>query len=46
MREDLLSTQPTRHLCIHRPANYGNLKGTLSPDQLGYFSNTGYAGFL
>jgi hypothetical protein len=46
MREDLLSDATDQTLCIHRPTNYGNLKGTLSPDQLGYFSNTGYAGFL
>lgn len=45
-REDLLSSATDQTLCIHRPANYGNLKGTLSPDQLGYFNNTGYAGFL
>ncbi len=46
MREDLLSSATDQTLCIHRPANYGNLKGTLSPDQGGYFTNTGYAGFL
>lgn len=46
MREDLLSSATDQTLCIHRPANYGNLKNTLSPDQLGYFANTGYAGFL
>jgi hypothetical protein len=46
MREDLLSSATDQTLCIHRPANYGNLKGTLSPDNLGYFGNTGYAGFL
>lgn len=46
MREDLLSSATDQTLCIHRPANYGNLKGTLSPDNLGYFSNDGYAGFL
>jgi hypothetical protein len=46
MREDLLSSATDQTLCIHRPANYGNLKGTLSPDQLGYFANVGYAGFL
>ncbi len=46
MREDLLSDATDQTLCIHRPNNYGNLKGTLSPDQLGYFANTGYAGFL
>ncbi|NLN31477.1 MAG: RagB/SusD family nutrient uptake outer membrane protein [Bacteroidales bacterium] len=46
MREDLLSSATDQTLCIHRPANYVNLKGTMSPDQLGYFTNTGYAGFL
>ena len=46
MREDLLSSGTDQTLCIHRPANYGHFKGTLSPDQLGYFANTGYAGFL
>jgi hypothetical protein len=46
MREDLLASATDQTLCIHRPSNYGNLKGTLSPDYLGYFSNTGYAGFL
>ncbi len=45
-REDLLSSATDQTLCIHRPGNYTNLKGTLSPDQFGYFSNTGYAGFL
>lgn len=45
-REDLLSSATDQTLCIHRPANYGNLKGTLSPDMGGYFTNTGYAGFL
>ncbi len=45
MREDLLSSATDQTLCIHRPANYGNLKNTLSPDNLGYFSNTGYGGF-
>jgi hypothetical protein len=46
IREDLLSSATDQTLCIHRPANYVNLKGTMSPDQLGYFTNTGYAGFL
>ncbi len=46
MREDLLSDATDQTLCIHRPANYGNLKGTLSPDNLGFFGNTGYAGFM
>ena len=46
MREDLLSSATDQTLCIHRPANYVNLKGTQSPDQLGWFANTGYGGFL
>jgi hypothetical protein len=46
MREDLLSDATDQTLCIHRPANFGNLKGTLSPDNLGFFGNTGYAGFM
>ncbi len=44
MREDLLSSATDQTLCIHRPANYGNIKNTLSPDNLGYFANTGHAG--
>ena len=46
MREDLLSSATDQTLCIHRPSNYVNLKGTQSPDQLGWFANTGYGGFL
>jgi len=46
MREDLLSSATDQTLCIHRPSNYVNLKGTMSPDQLGYFANNGYGGFL
>lgn len=46
MREDLLSSATDQTLCIHRPSNYVNLKGTQSPDQLGFFANTGYGGYL
>ncbi len=46
MREDLLSSATDQTLCIHRPSNYVNLKGTQSPDQLGFFTNTGYGGYL
>ncbi len=46
MREDLLSSGTDQTLCIHRPANYVHMKGTLSPDQLGFFANNGYGGFL
>ena len=45
-REDLLSSGTDQTLCIHRPANYGHLKNTLSPDMLGYFNNTGYNGSM
>ncbi|HOK27128.1 MAG TPA: RagB/SusD family nutrient uptake outer membrane protein [Bacteroidales bacterium] len=45
-REDLLSSGTDQTLCIHRPSNYTHLKGTLSPDQLGFFANTGYGGFM
>ncbi|MDP3915706.1 MAG: RagB/SusD family nutrient uptake outer membrane protein [Bacteroidota bacterium] len=45
-REDLLSSGTDQTLCIHRPANYVMLKGTMSPDQLGYFVNNGLGGWL
>jgi len=44
-REDLLDAGTDMCLCIHRPANYGWLKNTMSPDQLGFFENTSYNGF-
>jgi hypothetical protein len=34
-REDLLVSGTDQTLCIHRPANYVMIKGTMSPDQLG-----------
>lgn len=45
-REDLLSSGTDQLLCIHRPSNYVMLKGTMSPDQLGFFVNNGYGGYL
>jgi hypothetical protein len=45
-REDLLASGTDQLLCIHRPANYVMLKGTMSPDQLGYFVNDGLGGFM
>jgi starch-binding outer membrane protein, SusD/RagB family len=45
-REDLLSSGTDETLCIHRPANYVMIKGTMSPDQLGYFVNNGLGGYL
>jgi len=40
-REDLLASGTDQLLCIHRPANFVMLKGTMSPDQLGHFVNDG-----
>jgi hypothetical protein len=45
-REDLLSSSTDQTLCIHRPANFVFLKGTMSPDLLGLFSNVGLGGYL
>ena len=45
-REDLLVSGTDQTLCIHRPSNYVMLKGTMSPDQLGFFNNVGYGGYL
>lgn len=39
MREDLLSSGTDECLCIHRPSTYNNIKGTLSPDDMGHFGN-------
>lgn len=46
MREDLLSSATDQTLCIHRPANYVDLKGTMSPDQLGFYVNNDFGGYL
>ena len=45
-REDLLVSGTDQTLCIHRPANYVMIKGTMSPDQLGIFVNNGLGGNL
>ncbi len=45
-REDLLDAGTDQLLCIHRPANYPNIKGTLSPDYLGHYGNTSRGGWL
>ena len=45
-REDLLASGTDQLLCIHRPANFVMLKGTMSPDQLGHFANDGLGGYL
>lgn len=39
LREDLLAAGTDEMLCIHRPSAYTNIKGTMSPDQLGHFGN-------
>ncbi len=46
MREDLLSSGTDQTLCIHRPNNFVNIKGTMSPDQLGIFAHNGHGGHL
>ena len=45
-REDLLSSGTDQLLCIHRPASYVMIKGTMSPDQLGFFVDNGKGGYL
>jgi len=45
-REDLLDAGTDQLLCIHRPSNYPNLKGTLSPDYLGHYGSTSRGGWL
>ncbi len=45
-REDLLASGTDQTLCIHRPANYVMLKGTMSSDQLGFFANNDHGGYL
>lgn len=39
LREDILAGATDEVLCIHRPGEYTNIKGTMSPDQLGHFGN-------
>ncbi len=39
LREDLLSGATDECLCIHRPTYYPNVKGIMSPDELGHFGN-------
>ncbi|HUX58723.1 MAG TPA: RagB/SusD family nutrient uptake outer membrane protein [Bacteroidales bacterium] len=46
MREDLLSSGTDQTLCIHRPSNYVDVKGTMSPDQLGIFTDNSKGGYL
>jgi hypothetical protein len=45
-REDLLVSGTDQTLCIHRPSNYVMLKGTMSPDQLGFFNDNDKGGYL
>ena len=39
LREDILAAATDEVLCIHRPAGYTNIKGTMSPDYLGHFGD-------
>jgi len=43
LREDLLAGATDEMLCIHRPSAYTNIKGTMSPDDLGHFGNNRFA---
>lgn len=43
LREDLLAGATDEMLCIHRPGAYTNIKGTMSPDELGHFGNNRFA---
>lgn len=43
LREDLLAGATDECLCIHRPSAYTNIKGTMSPDELGHFGNNRFA---
>lgn len=45
-REDLLASATDELLGIHRPNNFVMLKGTMSPDQLGFFNDEGMGGYL
>jgi len=45
-REDLLSSGTDQTLCIHRPARYVMIKGTMSPDDLQYFNQNDHGGYL
>lgn len=42
MVEDLIESGTDQTLCIHRPQNYAWFKGTLTPDNVGYWQQ-GYA---
>lgn len=39
LREDILAAATDEVLCIHRPASFTNIKGTMSPDYLGHFGD-------
>jgi hypothetical protein len=45
-REDLLSSGTDQTLCIHRPARYVMIKGTMSPDDLQFFDQNDHGGYL
>ena len=45
-REDLLASGTDQLLCIHRPASYVMIKETMTPDNLGFFTDNGKGGYL
>ncbi|GHT67700.1 carbohydrate-binding protein [Bacteroidia bacterium] len=46
LHRDMLTSATDQTLCPFRPQNYVHLKGTLSPDQLGYFASDSHGGWL
>ena len=46
LHRDLLSSGTDQTLCPFRAASYVHIKGTTSPDQLGYFADDSKSGFL
>ncbi|MDR0575810.1 MAG: RagB/SusD family nutrient uptake outer membrane protein [Tannerella sp.] len=46
LHRDMLTSGTDQTLGSFRPANYVHLKGTMSPDQLGYFANDAHGGWL
>ncbi|MDR2472957.1 MAG: RagB/SusD family nutrient uptake outer membrane protein, partial [Tannerella sp.] len=46
LHRDMLTSATDQSLGTFRAANYVLLKGTMSPDQLGYFANNAHGGWL
>ncbi|MDR0698477.1 MAG: RagB/SusD family nutrient uptake outer membrane protein [Tannerella sp.] len=46
LHRDMLTSATDQTLCPFRPQNYVHLKGTMSPDQLGFFASDNHGGWL